>query len=68
MCWRETCRKSLRRREAGARRIPVIALTASAYASDREACLESGMDDYISKPVTLQQLSQILARLTQSED
>ncbi len=60
--------RELRRREGGARRIPVIALTANAYASDREACLESGMDDYISKPVALQELGQVLARWTRSRD
>jgi CheY-like chemotaxis protein len=41
-------------------RIPIIALTADAMKEDKERCLEAGMDNYISKPFTLDQIKTIL--------
>ena len=43
-------------------RLPVIAMTAGAMAEDRERCLRSGMDDYISKPVDFAALEALLHR------
>jgi CheY-like chemotaxis protein len=44
----------------GAARPPIIAMTAHAMASDRDACLEAGMDDHIAKPINPDQLVAIL--------
>jgi two-component system sensor histidine kinase/response regulator len=52
----------LRRREGAEKHIPVIAVTAHAFESDREKCLTAGMDDYISKPMSTQTLKSVLER------
>jgi CheY-like chemotaxis protein len=42
------------------RRTPIVALTASAIEGDREQCLASGMDDYVPKPFTTEQMRSAL--------
>jgi CheY-like chemotaxis protein/HPt (histidine-containing phosphotransfer) domain-containing protein len=54
---------AIREAERGSERHTiVVAMTASATASDREACLAAGMDDYLSKPVMMADLDRTLAR------
>ena len=43
-------------------RIPIIALTANALSEDREACFQAGMDDFLSKPVRLEELSTMITK------
>ncbi|RAG85752.1 hypothetical protein DN069_09580 [Streptacidiphilus pinicola] len=50
--------------EGNAPRLPVIAMTASALAEDRERCLAAGMDDYITKPLAASDLDRALSRWT----
>ena len=45
-------------------RVPIVALTADALASDRERCLASGMDDFMTKPVSPSQLASVIKRWT----
>lgn len=42
--------------------LPIIALTANAYDSDREHAFEAGCDDYMSKPVSAVALRELLTR------
>lgn len=46
------------------RHTPIIAMTANAMQGDRERCVESGMDDYIAKPIKVDQLFECLLRWT----
>ena len=57
----------IRAREKAGRQLRIIAMTAEASATSRDLCLEAGMDDYISKPVKLERLIEVLDKWAPSE-
>ena len=46
------------------RHLPIIALTANAFDDDRNACFDSGMNDFMTKPVSAEELSEMVAEWT----
>lgn len=54
--------RELRELEQTDRRVPIIALTANAMTDDRAKCIAAGMDDYLSKPVSLEDIRKTLQR------
>ena len=54
--------RRLEQQHATARRLPIVALTAHVLDSERQRCRLAGMDDYLSKPFSQQQLGEVLAR------
>lgn len=56
----ESARQIREKKQAG--NTPIIAMTSNATAADKERCLEAGMDDFISRPFSKQQLINTLVR------
>jgi two-component system sensor histidine kinase/response regulator len=50
--------RQIRALESSVNKVPIIALTASAFTDDRDRCLEAGMNDFITKPIKLDYLLQ----------
>lgn len=59
--------EEIRRRHRDGDRIPIFAMTAGAMAEDRERCLAVGMDGYVSKPVSVDAISNALTRWVRKE-
>lgn len=54
---------AIRKAEAGKRHTPIVAMTASIQKKVRDQCFDCGMDDFLSKPVTIEQLQKVLSLL-----
>ena len=59
-----TATREIRRREKesgpGKRHLPIVAMTANAMKGDREKCIEAGMDDYLTKPIKIDIINQVI--------
>ena len=45
-----------------AKSVPIIAMTANAFAEDRKACLDAGMNEHVSKPIDTKELNRVLRK------
>lgn len=54
--------------ESGASHVPIVAMTANAMPTDREKCIQAGMDDYISKPINIPELLSIISKYIKTAD
>jgi len=55
--------REIRSRESGGSRVPIVALTAGTLTDERAECFEAGMDDYLAKPFTIENLRDTLSRV-----
>ncbi|MGM9473381.1 response regulator [Pseudarthrobacter sp. YS3] len=53
--------RAIRRRDGGFRHLPIIAMTAGALEEDRDKCMAAGMDAFLTKPVDMERLGELLA-------
>ena len=60
--------REIRAREAGGRRMPIIAMTAHTMQGDRDKCIAAGMDDYLGKPLRAESLRSTVASALAASD
>jgi two-component system CheB/CheR fusion protein len=58
-----TATRRIREREGAANRVPIVAMTACAMKGDREKCLDAGMDAYVPKPIEIDALLAVIAKM-----
>jgi CheY-like chemotaxis protein len=56
--------RAIRKIAGAAGRVPIVAMTANARAEDRQACVDAGMDGYVSKPIDMDALAEAIDRAT----
>jgi len=61
----EAAREIRRNESQTGRHVPIVAMTANALSSDRDGCFAAGMDDYVAKPVSIENLRSVLERWLQ---
>jgi CheY-like chemotaxis protein len=59
--------REIRKREGGRERVPIVAITANVLDKDRNHCFAVGMDDFLSKPLRLRQLREVVTRWSPAE-
>jgi len=59
--------RKIRQMDHRSKGLPIIALTANAFDDDRNACFDSGMNDFMTKPVSAEELSEMVERWTNEE-
>ena len=61
ICWQMEAIRNLPERPDG-KEIPVIAMTANAFAEDVQAALNAGMDDHVAKPVDMEIITSVITK------
>ena len=59
--------RRIRAMDGPLRAIPIVAMTANAFKEDRDACMEAGMNEFLSKPVRKQKLFEVIQHFLRDE-